>query len=232
MYNFDGITIEALMLLEQNRFNNSKSFYEENKEKINRLAVKPLRQIAAVIGEEIIKYDPLICTVPTKMVSRVRRDTRFTKDKALYRNHLWVSFQRPKADFPYAPGFWFGIEQDGYNCGMGFYRTCPQLMETYRAEILKRPDEFKKALRQAEKAGITLLGESYKKPRSGSAPSGLEAYYNMKEFYFFFSSPDLSVLQNEGVIDQTLGIFKNLMPMYVFLMECMEKFLRGEENER
>ncbi|MCR4924743.1 MAG: DUF2461 domain-containing protein, partial [Clostridiales bacterium] len=202
MYDYDGITMEALMLLEQNKFNNSKIFYEENKARINELAVKPLRQIAAIVSSELLKYDSLICNNPTKMVSRVRRDTRFTKDKTLYRGNLWVTFKRDKNDFFYAPAFWFEIKQNAYDYGMGFYQTSPHLMECYRKLILKKTDEFRKAIKKAEKAGFTISGESYKKNRDGDVPDDLLKYYNLKNMYAICSSPDLSKIKDEAIIDE------------------------------
>ena len=39
---FDGITAEARLLLSENRFRDSKDFYDENKEKIKQSAVVPM----------------------------------------------------------------------------------------------------------------------------------------------------------------------------------------------
>ena len=41
---------------------------------------------------EMVKIDPQFVTVPSRMVSRVRRDTRYTKDKTLYRANMWLFF--------------------------------------------------------------------------------------------------------------------------------------------
>ena len=47
MSDFKGITQDALFLMQLNRFNDSKAFYEENKEKIKANMTVPMRQIAA-----------------------------------------------------------------------------------------------------------------------------------------------------------------------------------------
>ena len=93
---YDGITRNSLFLLADNRFRDSKAYYEEHKEEIKSGVTIPMRQIAGVIGEELLSVDPLMNTIPTKMVSRVRRDTRYTKDKSLYRENMWIMFMRPK----------------------------------------------------------------------------------------------------------------------------------------
>ncbi len=89
---FSGISQDALFLMQLNRFNDSKSFYEENKEKIKHGVTVPMRQIAAALSEDMLDIDPMMNTDPVKMVSRVRRDTRYTKDKRLYRENMWIMF--------------------------------------------------------------------------------------------------------------------------------------------
>lgn len=96
MSDFKGITQDTLFLMQLNRFNDSKAFYEENKEKIKANMTVPMRQIAASLSDMMLDIDPFMNTIPTKMVSRVRRDTRYTHDKHLYRENMWIMFMRPK----------------------------------------------------------------------------------------------------------------------------------------
>ncbi|HBV44332.1 MAG TPA: hypothetical protein DEF14_08070, partial [Ruminococcaceae bacterium] len=77
MSDFKGITQDTLFLMQLNRFNDSKAFYEENKEKIKANMTVPMRQIAASLSDMMLDIDPFMNTIPTKMVSRVRRDTRY-----------------------------------------------------------------------------------------------------------------------------------------------------------
>ncbi len=85
---YKGITPEALFLLADNRFRNSKEYYESRKEEIKSGVTEPMRQLAGLIGGELLSVDPLMNTIPTRMVSRVRRDTRYTNDKSLSRANI------------------------------------------------------------------------------------------------------------------------------------------------
>lgn len=69
MSDFKGITQDALFLMQLNRFNDSKAFYEENKEKIKANMTVPMRQIAASLSDMMLDIDPFMNTIPTKMVS-------------------------------------------------------------------------------------------------------------------------------------------------------------------
>ena len=100
---YNGITPEAMWLLAQNKFENSKPFYEEHKEEIKAGVTVPLRQIAGELSPLMYEIDEMMNLDPVRMVSRVRRDTRFSKNKNLYRDNLWIMFQRPKREWQFHP---------------------------------------------------------------------------------------------------------------------------------
>ena len=107
MTNFNGITPKAIELLSENRFNDSKAFYEEHKEELKQLATIPMRQIVLDLAEMMTELDDKMYTDPVYTVSRIRRDTRRSKSKMMYRENLWLMLRRHKKQYPCAPFFWF-----------------------------------------------------------------------------------------------------------------------------
>ena len=95
---FPGIQREAFWLLAENRFQDSRSFYEEHREQIRKEIVEPLKALAFDLSETVLDIDPRIVVDPNRngTVSRVRRDNRFTRDKSMYRENMWVAFLRDK----------------------------------------------------------------------------------------------------------------------------------------
>ena len=81
MGNFKGFDPNGFMLLEMNKFNDSRDFYESVKEDIKRMSIIPMRQLCSDLSDELLRIDPKMNLIPTKMVSRVRRDTRYSKNK-------------------------------------------------------------------------------------------------------------------------------------------------------
>lgn len=219
---YRGITPEALWLLAENRFQNSKEFYESKKPAIKEQVLLPMQQICAALAEPMEKIDGKISVIPSRMVSRIRRDTRFTKDKTLYREHVWATFMRPKKEFPCSPAFWFEITPQGYTFGVGYYSTSPQLMQTYRDAILADPATFRRAVRRAERAGFAFGGESYKKAKPGDVPEDLRAYYNQKDAFVCRENPDLAPLRDAGIIEELKQGFQELAPLYRFLQKVSE----------
>lgn len=225
---FDGFTPEALMLLAENRFHNSKAFYEEHKPALNALAVRPMRQIAQLIAPQMEALDPLMNLNPVRMVSRIRRDNRFTKDKSLYRANLWVTFARPKQSFPHAPCFWFEIRQDSYSYGLGYYHTTPALMEAYRRQVTYQPKAFEREVKKALKAGFTFEGDCYRREKEGDIPNRLKPYYNLKEIALIHYGTDFDVLRSDAILAELRAGYRALEGMYHFLLDAQA---RVEETE-
>ena len=106
---FHGFSAEGVDLLQLNRLQNSKEFYDAHKDEIKRLSIRPFHELIAEMTPEMVKIDPQFVTVPSRMVSRVRRDTRYTKDKTLYRANMWLFFRRARRERESVPAYYFEL---------------------------------------------------------------------------------------------------------------------------
>ncbi len=222
---YSGITGEALWLLAQNRFENSKIFYDEHKGEIKKSVIFPLRQIAGELSPLMYEADDMMNLDPVKMVSRVRRDTRFTKDKHLYRDNLWIMFMRPKHEWATHPCMWFEVKQDFFSYGVGGFYTPPALMEIYRKHLIKNEKEFLDAVKSVKNAGASFFGDAYKKPKPGNPSVGVLPYYNVKDIGFIVKRNDFDLLQREELIDELKKAYKQLIPMYKFLKNISDEYV-------
>ena len=118
---YNGIKPDVLFLAAQNRFENSRMFYEEHKQELKEGFTIPMRQIAAEIVPQIYEIDDKVMTDPVKMVSRFFRDTRYSKDKHLYRDNLWIMFMRNKHEWQNYPCMWFEVTQNFWSYGVGMF---------------------------------------------------------------------------------------------------------------
>ncbi len=225
MYNYSGINSDAFWLLGQNKFNNSKEFYDANKAEIKRLALLPMQQIAEIISNDMMNIDNMMNLIPSKMVSRIRRDTRFSKDKSLYRENIWIMFMRPKADWPSYPCMWFEVTPHSYTYGVSVFEATPRYMELYRQTLLERTDEFLTAVKDAEKTGAKLYADYYKKEKNSCLPDSLKMYYNVKSIYFMVYSDDLKPLENEKIITELKTGYAGFTSMYNFFKSISDEYI-------
>lgn len=217
---YPGIAADSLFLLAENRFQDSKAFYEEHKPTINKTVVHPLRQLVADLSPVMLAVDPLL----GGSVSRVRRDNRFTKDKRMYRENMWIVFMRDKKTWNWCvPAFYLDFSLSRAEWGLGFYSATPAIMRALRRRIEADVPRAEKAVKAAQKAGFQLGGQTYAKPRSTEeTPELLRPFYDCK-------SVDLSrcegadFVAGEDLPERLLAGFLALAPMYHLLMEAVEE---------
>ena len=225
---YDGIRPEGFHLLARNKFENSKEFYEAHKEELKRLVITPLAQIVESLAGDFARLDPQMRLEPTRIISRVRRDTRFTKEKHLYRDHVWITFARKGEEPMVWPCMWFEItpDENSWTAGVCVYAAVPDYMQYLRSRIAQSPGEFLHAAQAALDAGAVLETEAYKKDRAPEAPKALKPYLNAKAWYFKFASQDMDALAREDFADNTLrGIYAAYAPIYGYLREAAQGYL-------
>ncbi len=234
MGDFKGFDRNALFLLQLNKFNDSKDFYETVKEEIKQGAIVPMRLLASDLSDELYKIDPKMNLIPTKMVSRVRRDTRRSKNKELYRANVWCMFMRDKHQYTYQPCMWFEFFPDGYSYGIGIFGSEPKIMNLYREHMLSNQSRYKSAIIKLEKFGALPDIYPYKKPKPGydEIEKGLKSYFNTKYIYFCKTGTDMDNLFSDKIYYELSEAIKAFAPFYKLLLEVHEKSIeKGDLNE-
>ena len=219
---FPGISADSLYLLAENRFQDSKAFYEEHKPQINQTVVHPLRQLVADLTPAMLAVDPLL----GGHVSRVRRDNRFTHDKSMYRENMWIVFMRDKRAYNWClPAFYLDFSLARAEWGLGFYSATPAVMRALRRRVEADIPRAEAAVLAARQAGFELGGRPYARPRStAETPDLLRPFYDCR-------SVDLSRCESGDFVadrhlpDRLLAGYRALTPMYHLLMEAVEEAL-------
>ena len=92
---FEGFSQEALDFLNDIRFNNNQAFYAANQARYERFVKRPMRELSDELAPVVQLIDPKLDTRPGRTMSRIRRDTRYTKDKSPFRDHAWLGWRYP-----------------------------------------------------------------------------------------------------------------------------------------
>ena len=222
-YNFKGIKPEAIELLCLNRFNDSRSFYEEHKEELKQGITVPMRQIMLDLSDLMYDIDEKMMTDPVRSVARIYRDTRGNRNKTKYRENIWMFFRRYKKEYPEAPFYYFEFFPDSFGYGVVFWLWRPTYFKVVHQQILKHPDRWLDAVKACEDAGLTYeCRDEYKKDMYPDAPEELKPYLKAKNMSFSYNSFDLSRIGTSALIDELKLAFDIARPMYEFFMDCYE----------
>lgn len=223
MNSFKGFERDTFLMLAENRFNDSRPYYESVKEQLKKKAIVPMRNICADLSDQLFEIDNYMNLIPVKMVSRIRRDTRRAKNMNMYRDNIWCMFMRNKNEWNHQPCMWFEIMPGCYSIGVGIFRTDSSFLGYYREVLSENQGEFKAALKSVFSAGAQRDLERYSKDKPGEISKDLVDYYNAKNLYFIKSSFNMEPLFDGSVLDELKSTISAYAPMYKFFLKATEK---------
>lgn len=216
---FQGLNEDTYQFFWEIAFNNKQSFYEANKDRYKKNVYEPLKELTISITPAAQEIDKEFNVRPAAVISRIRRDTRFTHDKTMFRDHAWLGFRRPGGMLSESLVVYAEFEREGYGYGMGMYGANPALMREIRPHILAKPDQFLALVNDpAFTARFEVTGDLYKRPRFTDAPEGVLPYINRKGLSFCFSSPNLKKTLSPEIADEIIEGFQLLKPVYRLMM--------------
>ena len=214
-FEFTGFFPRTLDFLKDLKSNNSKIWFDAHNQDYQVYLLDPLRNLVKEVGKFMLTIDPYLVTIPVinKTISRIYRDTRFSKDKSLFKNVMWITFKRLCKDWKDAPAYFFEISPDSYRYGMGFYSASKSTMDRFREMIDEKPEEFLQAISFYSKQRIFVLeGAKYKK-----IPEKIRDWYRRRNLYLVCNRKPDNRLFSRVLADDLISGFELLAPLYHYL---------------
>ncbi len=213
---------EGLDFLFENRIKNSKAWYKEHKDDYKKLVKEPFAEFVLNMQPYIEKIDPNLSCNP-KRISRLYRDTRFTHDKSLFRDHVWYGFMLDKDLYEGLPCFFFEFSPEGISYGCGYYKASTKSMEAIRALVLKHDKSFE-AMKKAfkKRPELFLYGNPYKRNHFPDADEKDLPWLNIRDFCAMANTQEFDLLFSESdALAAEIGKrFLDMKPIYDFLIKA------------
>jgi uncharacterized protein (TIGR02453 family) len=221
---FSKASIEFLV---ENRLQDSRDWYKDHKDRYNKVLLEPFVELVDRLAPDMLEIDPQLITEARidRTLSRIYRDTRFSKDKMLYRDNMWLVFMREKKLYEGLPAFYFDMSPQEFSYGMGYYQASTASMEAIRRLVLADAPAFlvaDNAFRNQTVFGME--GDSYKKSRHPNASENQRDWLDKKSISFNHHSDDQDVLFSDRLASVLLEGFRILAPIYEFL--CLAEVQR------
>lgn len=215
---FSGFTPDTLAFLCALAVNNRKEWFEAHKDEYRHLLQEPLQQLASVLAGPLMAIDPDLVIEQRRVVSRIYRDTRFSRNKSPYKTTMWLTYKRPITAWQDAPAYFFEIAADSYRFGMGFYRASKGTMDRLRKDIELKPERFRQAVAfLGEQDTFVLAGEMYKRVIKPDLAEDLQEWHCRKSLYLVCNrQPDEALFSQRLADDLRQGFFL-LAPFYSYL---------------
>ena len=116
---FTGIPHDALVFYEQLEADNSKAFWEANRDRFKAVVRGPAEALAGELGD----YGDF-------HLFRPHNDLRFSKNKPPYKTH-----QGAYTESEGGAGYYFHISAQGLMCGTGYYAMAKDQLERFRVAV-------------------------------------------------------------------------------------------------
>lgn len=217
---FDGFPSATFQFLKALSDNNKKEWFELHKTDYQDYVLKPLQALVEGLGQFMLSVDPEFEVAPSlnKTISRIYRDTRFSRNKSPYKTSHWITFKRPGKEWKDYPAYFFEISPGSYRYGMGFYSACRQTMDNFRKSIDANPKSFLSAISfYANQQDIVIEGDKYKRPLRINLSEELQGWYNRKNIYLVCNRQIEGDCIDRELISDLMRGFKAVAPFYRYL---------------
>jgi len=223
---FSGFTEDTVRFFLDLKFHNNTEYFHANHDRYIEMVQTPFYEFIEDIGPEMQKIDPLMEIRPHKCLSRIHRDTRFSRDKSPYRDHLWLLFRRQAEPREKSVMYWFEFGPDRLSWGMGVWGENRELFDLMRRHLQANLDGIQALIDDINlgKRKLAIGGAFYKKLAiPPEIPPRLCQIYCAKELYFSKIDPEYEMAFSGKIIKEVRRDFTALAPLY--------RLLRGYTDE-
>jgi uncharacterized protein (TIGR02453 family) len=204
--------------------NNTREWFEENRELFNSDFLEPAVQFVSEMGEKLLLLDPEIVAIPKidKSIFRLHRDVRFSKNKAPFKTNMGLLFWNGRRKKLESSGFYFHLEPEYFFVGAGIYMLSKEMLKKYR-DVVSDPAPgkeldliIKKLLR---KKSIKVAEKKYKKVPRGYDPGLPFADFLLYDsMYVYYESNDLKELKG-NTASYVFKLFKDMLPLHKWMVK-------------
>lgn len=223
MQHFDSNGKNILDFLSELNLNNSKEWFDKNREIFNSI-MKDYKKVINELSIEISKFDPDF--KPTKAedyIFRIYKDLRFSKEKIPYKTHIGAYICNGGKKSPKA-GYYLHLEPDNCFLGGGLYKPSTAHLHALRQEIYFSTNQFLEIINNPDFVQNVdgLMDDKAKKmPKDYSETHIAAEYLKYKSMISIKNIPTKNVFKND-FMDVVLKTFKSMQPLNAFINNALE----------
>ncbi len=230
---FSGFPEETVRFFLDLRFHNDAAFFNVHREEYERVVRAPFYAFIEAMAPAVKQVADDMEMRPDKCLARIRRDTRFSKDKTPYRDHLWLLFRRGGEARDSAVMYWFELAPERVEWGLGFWGNNRPAMDALRKRMREKPDEVLQALREAgvPGKGLETYGDRYQRmAMPDTLPQELKEIYPLKELYVMRTGVPLKTAYTPELVRLCSEDVLRLKPLYTLFRKAADEGMAALEG--
>lgn len=222
---FKGFTQATVQFFRDLAENNCKEWFDANKPVFEKEVQQPFKDLILELSPVMYNIDPQFELRPHRILSRIYRDVRFSKNKDPYKTSLWMSFQHPTKEWENLPGYFMELSADECVYGMGLYMPKKKIMDGFRENVLYDSQEFQRRTEPILNNGFEVKGDMYKRPINNSLSEYFQQWIQRKGVYVCKTIPTGKEFFGSGLSDILKQDYENLKWLYDFMKKSNGLFV-------
>ncbi len=217
---FDGFSDETIQFFLDLRFHNYTGYFHEQHDRYVETVQQFFYSLIEDLSPTMLGIDSMMEIRPYKCLSRIHRDTRFSKDKSPYRDHLWFLFRRAGEPREQSLFYYGEFGPDRLDWGLGIWGENRAMMDVFRKKMEANPEGMLAMIDSMNLPEHRLgLGGRYFKRMAvpESIPECLKRWYLCRDFYVGKVDPPYEWAFSEKLKSEMMKDFKAMAPLYLTL---------------
>ena len=228
MSEFKGFSPKVFKFIKDLKANNNREWFTENKPRYQEEVVLPILQFMDALQPKLQKITPHI-VVKSKAhngsMFRIYRDTRFSKNKDPYKEHVACQFRHELGKDAHAPGFYFHLEPGNIFFGGGIWLAEAKALHKLRQYIVDNPRAWtnvknNKKVKAYFPEGIA--GTSLVRPPRGFDKEHQHIVDLKRKSFFLMRSVTMKTAKSKDIVEEVAATYKAAMPLMKFLAKALE----------
>jgi uncharacterized protein (TIGR02453 family) len=203
--------------------NNDRDWFQEHRADYERYWLEPAQDFVSALSGPLRRMDHGISADPriNGSIFRINRDTRFSKDKTPYKDHLdlwfWDGERRTAVS-----GYFFRLVPRALVLGAGAHAFDSAMLGAYRQAVAAAGSgsALRKAVASVERAGWQVGGEKYKTvPRGFTARDAAEErMLRHAALWVDSEEPVAPLVHSPQLVDHCLERWRTAAPVHRWLV--------------
>lgn len=156
---FKGFGDKAIPFLKALDFHQNREWFVENKDLFEEHLKEPLGDLVEELTARFEKVGLPFKGDRVKSQFRIKRDTRFSHDKAPYNRHLSALLSNSGTKWDESGCFYVCIGLPGVRdcyAGVAWWGPKKELLQAIRESIVEKPDEYRAVVAKLRKSGLQI----------------------------------------------------------------------------
>jgi uncharacterized protein (TIGR02453 family) len=221
---FTGFSKESISFLQEIRQNNTKEWFEANRDRYEALIKEPSVAYVNEMGEHLQALVPTIKAKPKVNGSlfRIYRDIRFSKDKTPIKSRIGIIFWQGAGKRMQSSSFYMHFSPAEIFFAVGIRGFSRDTLSAYREYIKDESHayELDKILKDIKSKGYKIPEPKYKRvPREFDDDYIFRDLARYDAIYAYKEIAPNDILFSEKLVDYAYDIYEDLLPLQQWVYE-------------